>query len=331
MSINKLISIIIPAYNAEKTIERCIISIKNQDYDNIEIIVIDDGSTDSTKNILENLKKEIKNLKVYIKKNEGVSIARNLGIEKSNGEFIIFVDSDDYINANMCSTLVKNMNDNVDMVICGFKEIKNKEFICNEIPDDRLLDKYFKISDIFNEIYYSKLLNQPWNKIFRKDKIVKKFNEKKVNGEDIEFVLEYLKNDRNFTFCNEVLYVNDTSNENSLSRNYLIVFDSIISYHNYILGYLKENFDENYYSNINDNFIRDIIFKSLNFMSTGSNKNYELLYDKINNLSMRTHIKELLPKSRKCKVYKSILLCKNKYLFILSLNLLIRYRNRKKV
>lgn len=331
MSINKLISIIIPAYNAEKTIERCIKSIKNQDYDNIEIIVIDDGSTDLTRNILEGLKKQVGNLKVYTKKNEGVSVARNLGIEKSNGEFIIFVDSDDYINVNMCSTLIKYMHDNVDMVICGFKEIKNKELICNEIPCEELLDNYFKISDIFNEIYYSKLLNQPWNKIFRKDKIVKNFNEKKVNGEDIEFVLEYLKNNRNFTFCSEVLYINDTSNENSLSRNYSIVFDSIISYHKYILEYLKENFDESYYSNINDNFIRDIIFKSLNFISNGSNKNYELLYSKINNLSMRTHIKELIPKSRKCKIYKSILLCKNSYLFILSLKLLLRYRSKKKI
>ena len=91
------ISVIIPVYNGEKYIERCVLSVVNQTYKNIEIMVIDDGSSDRTAEIIDDMRYEDKRIKVVKKKNEGVSSARNCGIEKSTGDYIMFVDADDYI------------------------------------------------------------------------------------------------------------------------------------------------------------------------------------------------------------------------------------------
>lgn len=104
---NIKISIIIPVYNGEKTIERCINSIINNNYENIEIIVINDGSNDRTLEILEKIKKVEKRLKVISQKNSGVSAARNLGIKNSTGDYIYFMDADDYIEENCIKTVMK--------------------------------------------------------------------------------------------------------------------------------------------------------------------------------------------------------------------------------
>ena len=105
---NSKVSIIVPAYNAEKNIEQCINSIENQTYKDIEIIIINDGSKDNTQKISENLKKIYKNIIVVNQENKGVSQSRNTGIDKATGEYIMFVDSDDFIEKNMIETILKN-------------------------------------------------------------------------------------------------------------------------------------------------------------------------------------------------------------------------------
>jgi len=97
----KKTSVIVPVYNAEKYLDKCIQSILNQDYKNIEVILIDDGSLDNSGNICDEYAKVDSRVKVVHKKNGGVSSARNCGIDIATGEFIMFVDSDDYIEYNM--------------------------------------------------------------------------------------------------------------------------------------------------------------------------------------------------------------------------------------
>lgn len=106
----KLVSVIIPAYNIEDYIGRCLDSVLSQTYKNLEIIVIDDGSSDRTGEILDDYEKKNHRMKVIHKENGGVSSARNIGIDRANGDYIGFVDGDDRVNPKLFETLVKLIN-----------------------------------------------------------------------------------------------------------------------------------------------------------------------------------------------------------------------------
>lgn len=121
---NSLISIIVPIYNVELYLRKCINSIRNQTYKNIEIILVDDGSPDNCGKICDEYKQKDNRIKVIHKKNGGLSEARNYGIEISTGDYILFVDSDDYIANNMCQILLeKAQRYKADIVSCNLEEV----------------------------------------------------------------------------------------------------------------------------------------------------------------------------------------------------------------
>ena len=120
----KLVSIIIPIYNSEKYLKKCIDSILEQKYNNLEIILINDGSTDNSGKICDSLAIEDKRIKVIHKLNEGVSIARNKGLEMAKGEYIFFIDSDDYIDENIIKDMISYSRD-YDIVKVSYKFIEN--------------------------------------------------------------------------------------------------------------------------------------------------------------------------------------------------------------
>ena len=109
MSENFLISVIVPVYNIEKYIERCVRSICVQTYKNLEILLVDDGSTDGSGEICERLAKEDERIRVFHKENGGSSSARNLGIREAKGEYLGFIDSDDYIEPDMYELLAEGI------------------------------------------------------------------------------------------------------------------------------------------------------------------------------------------------------------------------------
>ena len=108
---NEIISIIVPCYNVEKYIERCVTSLVNQTYTNIEIILVDDGSTDSTGELCDNYEKADNRIKVIHKKNGGLSDARNAGMKVAIGNYFFFVDSDDFISTDTIKFLYENLLD----------------------------------------------------------------------------------------------------------------------------------------------------------------------------------------------------------------------------
>ena len=121
---NDLISIIVPVYNVEQYLRKCIESIKNQTYTNIEIIIVDDGSTDNSGAICDELKQTDNRIQVLHKKNGGLSDARNAGLKIAKGEFVGFVDSDDYIKEDMFETLYKlNKEHHSDIAIVSYYEL----------------------------------------------------------------------------------------------------------------------------------------------------------------------------------------------------------------
>ena len=119
MAEKELISVIVPIYNTELYLERCIDSIINQTYKNLEIILVDDGSTDRGGEICDAYGKKDSRVKVIHKKNGGAATARNRGLEIAGGEYIGFVDSDDYIAQDMYESLCKYLNEDIDIVTCG--------------------------------------------------------------------------------------------------------------------------------------------------------------------------------------------------------------------
>lgn len=180
----KDISIIVPIYNSEKYLKKCIDSLLNQTKKELEIILINDGSTDNSENIINEYKdKRIK----YIKNiNQGIGATRNEGISKAQGKYLMFVDSDDYIEENACELLFeKAEEDNLDMVICDFY----RECEDGSKKEERIIDFPNTTVKETPELLYKVNLS-PWNKLYR-TKMIKDNNicfEEELKYEDTPFV-----------------------------------------------------------------------------------------------------------------------------------------------
>ena len=165
---NDLISIIVPVYNVEKYLQKCIQSIINQTYKNIEIILVDDGSKDNSGKICDEFKQIDNRIKVIHKENGGLSDARNAGLKIAKGEYIGFVDSDDYIAQDMFETLYKLAKENnADISIVSFYEIYNGKVI--GVRDFKSLEEMDKIEAMKELLIDSKIQSYAWNKLFKKE------------------------------------------------------------------------------------------------------------------------------------------------------------------
>lgn len=122
----KKISVILPVYNVEKYVRKCLLSIVEQSYQNFEVLIVDDGSVDNFFKEIEDIVAENKNIKIYQKANGGLASARNFGLEKANGDYILFIDSDDWIEKDLFKNLVENLSDE-DILIFNLGEYSNKE------------------------------------------------------------------------------------------------------------------------------------------------------------------------------------------------------------
>lgn len=168
MKMMPLISIVVPVYNVEVYVAKCIESILKQTYSNLEIILVDDGSTDYSGKICDEYASKDNRIIVIHKANEGVSSARNVGIENAKGEYIAFVDPDDYIEINMMEVLLASITNNSSSIsICGYI-IEPSNTIQNFSVQGNKYVKYgYEVTqDILND-YFPKSF--PWNKLYKKD------------------------------------------------------------------------------------------------------------------------------------------------------------------
>jgi glycosyltransferase involved in cell wall biosynthesis len=209
-----IISVIMPAYNAEKTCEAAIRSVLDQEFIDLELIVIDDGSIDNTLNICLDLQKQEKRLKVIHQENKGVSAARNAGLGEATGQYICFVDSDDITDTKMFEKLYEvTKKDNLDFVICGFSVVENGKAVSNWVPD-----KCENIVDLCEKLLRSDMgLNSLWTKMFKREKIKIQFNNQKNMGEDLEFISEFLMNAETCAVVQESLYRYTCDTDKSLT------------------------------------------------------------------------------------------------------------------
>ena len=171
MEVIILISIIISAYNVEKYIDKCIASVVNQTYKDIEIIVINDGSTDATKSICDKWAGRDSRINVVHKKNEGISAARNDGLKLAKGEYISFVDSDDYLDIRMMEIMLKSLKDyDADISICkeyAFNEDEEPAEVSDTVIGYKLekIEANREILSHFTDRFTGPI-GWPWNKLY---------------------------------------------------------------------------------------------------------------------------------------------------------------------
>ncbi len=202
------ISIVIPAYNAEKHIGRCLDSIVNQEFQVAEIIVVNDGSNDNTKEIVKAYQDKYPTIKLINQNNGGVATARNVGVLQAQQSNIWFVDADDEILPNSIFNICKSLND-ADIIICAYTMAFEKlERICIVDNNYGIIKAKDYVSNMMkkpNAFYYAGI----WNKLFKRNIIIDnniKFQTGLTWGEDFIFNMNYWCNCKNFSIINTPIY-----------------------------------------------------------------------------------------------------------------------------
>lgn len=216
-----LVSVIVIGYNVENVISKCIISIQNQTYKNVEVIVVDDGSIDSTSEIVKQFIENDKRIILVNQKNMGILAARKTGLQYSKGEYVAFVDSDDWLSLNMIETLVYNaLKYSVDIVVSdNINVFGEKKQVSNYNKCD--FDKIYMKNDYLELILQQKIVHNIFGKLYKKDFVVKSNYLKIENvsmGEDLLAQIYFAINEPSVIVIKENLYyyVQDV---NSYSHN----------------------------------------------------------------------------------------------------------------
>ena len=223
------ISIIVPVYNTEKFVIRALKSISNQTYKNIEIIVVNDGSTDNSLEIVEKYANDDTRIKVYSKKNGGLSSARNFGISKANGKYIMFIDSDDFIDSIMVESMSEGIkSENADLIVSGLYidyenlnlETLSTKKVCS-VAKKVITDKV-EISHESMILKKGGVIDSCCNKLYKKE-IIDRYNLFMPKGEmfeDTEFNFQYLNYVNKMVVLPECFYHYMQRNVNRITNTY---------------------------------------------------------------------------------------------------------------
>lgn len=317
------ISIIIPVYNAEKYLRQCLDSVVNQTLKEIEILCINDGSTDSSLDILNEYAEQDKRIKVFSQKNSGPATARNVGLDNATGDYLWFIDADDWCELNACEYLYKEIQNfsEIDYVHFGTNIFDNQKKITNKdayynltiVPEKFINTVISELNEKNISILYN-LPNELWSKLFRKKFISKnkiRFNDELKNGDDALFSsLAFLKA-KSRIYKKECLY------------NYRIFVDDSIcnlmrnkkcTFYNYPLKIGKNIINCCEEIKLNKNLYKDIIkkeiwriFKTFNLIDKNNKKKYYTEIKKyIKQLPPQIYTKEILKYSGYFKDLKFI-------------------------
>lgn len=211
------ISVIVPVYNSEKYIEKCLDSLVSQTIKSYEIIIVNDGSTDGSLNLIKKYKNN--NIKIISTKNNGIGVARNTGLKHAKGKYVAFVDSDDYVSSLFLEKMLNTATSkNADIVICDMYKV----FDADTLKDNKITFKNGNIKDNKEQLINIPL--GPCGKLFSKTILTSSFAEN-LKYEDVPFVVSALLNSKNTIKLNEYLYyyiIHDKSETTSMDER---VFD----------------------------------------------------------------------------------------------------------
>ncbi|EJT6498972.1 glycosyltransferase [Clostridium perfringens] len=304
MYIKELISIVVPVYNCKEYLNRCVDSLLNQSYRSVEIILIDDGSNDGSELICDYYKNKDNRVKVFHLKNGGVSRARNFGIKEAKGEYITFVDSDDWVDENIYKIMYEVLkNNNSDLVCCDYylsynskiKKNIHENISCN-------LDKNKSFMYLIKSNFYCGYV---WNKIYKHDILDKLEDNQSIFDntilicEDLLLNCRYLELVNNITYIQQPLYyyyqnINSVSNNREFNNKSL----SIKYAYEKILDIYKNTSPKNY----------DFVFYE--YIKVMLNLNFKIKYSKQNinlNFNRKEYIMFII-KSKKINKFKKVYL-----------------------
>lgn len=301
----KKISVIMPIYNSEKTVEESIKSVINQTFSDYELILINDGSTDSSEKICEDFQKKYKFVKYYKLENGGVSKARNFGLSVAEAKYVCFIDSDDLYEPNYLETLYNEIAKGNDMVVCGYKLFgkKNKDLYCVNNNDMNLKSKIEILQD-------SIMFNQLWNKIYKLSTIKQNkitFDESINLGEDAIFNIKYLSYCNNLYMISDCLYkyrVTDSGLGFKYRKNggeiKLNIFRELYNL------YQGKGYNTKY---IEKNILKQYIAWAANIVNKKNKDNLQIKFKDLSNVFKNKHYKSdyKLLKSKKYKILLSVL------------------------
>lgn len=226
-----LISIIVPVYNVETYLDECVNSLLNQTYKNIEIILINDGSTDRSLEICNKYKLLDNRIRVINKSNEGLGLTRNVGLDNINGKYVTFIDSDDYVDNDLIKNLYNGIRkNNADTCIAGFKRVNDAgEVLYRETYDNIVYTNEECINDLLVRMLGSSpsksdsIRMSVWNVLFSVDIIkengLKFVSEREIISEDIIFDIDYYQHAKKVVLINTASY-NYRVNDSSLTNKY---------------------------------------------------------------------------------------------------------------
>ena len=303
----RMISVIMPAYNSEKYVSEAIESIRNQSYENWELLIVEDGSTDCTRNIIDKYAKKDSRIKVFHKKNEGVSMARNFALNQICGEYVTFIDSDDIYQTDRLKRMlhVFEQNTNCDIVFSRHKEFTGKLITEEEIgtkkvvlSDDNILKKV--ISDSKNQFMCNMMIK---SEIAKKEKFAPiRF------AEDFCYIRDCAWHCRKMAVLDEVLYFYRRDNANAMTNHFFS--------EKYISDYMK--LVENTYNFCKIHRLEDDFYKRMvaheyaqNGMRIRKSTSYSKFVVCMNDKKFREGIE--FANASKCSLFEKILFYMIKY------------------
>lgn len=246
------LSVIVPCYNVEKYLDNCVGSILSNDIDDMEIVLVNDGSKDNTLKVIRKLEKKHKCIKVVDKENGGLSDARNAGFKVAKGEYVAFVDSDDSVNKNMFKDMLdKAYEGDFDLVVCGVKMIYNDHEL--DVTPGFSKDLENK-EEVMNQMYdfYPSACNKIYKRKFFKDLKFKKG----IYYEDVEFMYRLLTNVRNVGVV-DGFYYEYLQREDSITYTYSDKLYDMVNNFDSIIDYYKDNkIFEEYREELEYTFVR---------------------------------------------------------------------------
>ena len=239
----KKVSVVVPVYNTEKYLDICLNSLVNQTIDDIEIIIVNDGSTDNSIKIIKKYMKQYPEKIVLLdQKNSGISVARNNGISIAKGEFIGFVDSDDFVELNMYENLYNAIkNTKSDIVVCDYKKYytDTQNIINIPVTQKMTTTNIYENPTLINDIDYA-----PWNKLYKKSLFKDIEFPKNKKYEDLSTILKVFFKAQKIEKLSEALYfyrINENGETLTVNRkinDIIFILNDIVSY-----AKTKENYD----------------------------------------------------------------------------------------
>ncbi len=266
------VSVIVPVYNTENYLRKCLDSLVNQTLKDIEIIIVNDGSPDNSQIIIDEYFTRYPDIiKPYKKKNGGLSDARNYGIKKASGDYIGFVDSDDFVESDMFEKLyLKVISNDFDVVVCDIKYVFDS---CSKKVSSLVNKDIFTIEDIKKQMV--SIYPAAWNKLYKKDLLTKIAFKKNVWYEDVEFLYRLFPYLKSIGVVKEPL-INYVQREGAITHTFnRKVYDYIDNWNGIIEIYKKNKIYNKYFDELEFCYVRYLYMTFVRTAAHFDKKNYE--------------------------------------------------------